>query len=130
MFYTYDFKLKKYTKKVSLNIKDFMIPVVFAHLIMGDGNFKSDTNIIRIYTNSFTKQDVDLLSEAIKRKLGIKTELLHDRNNQYIIIRKDQLAVTRSIIQKYMHTSLLYRIGINKSLNEIAFSYIENFDEI
>lgn len=108
-----------------------MSPIVLAHLIMGDGNFKFDSNIIRIYTNSFTKQEVEILSEAITFKLGIKTEKIHDRNNRFIlIIRKDQLESTKILIQKYMHSSMLYRIGINRPVKEIGFSYIENIDDI
>lgn len=129
MFYLYNFKLKKHIKKLPLNIKNLITPIVFAHLIKGDGNFKSDANIIRIYTNSFTKQEVELLSEAIILKLGIKTEVVLDRNIQYIIIiKKNQLEATRSIVQKYMHISMLYRIGINKPINNIAFTYNENID--
>lgn len=39
-----------------------MSPVVLAHLIMGDGNLKLLDEIIHIYTNSFTKGEVELLS--------------------------------------------------------------------
>lgn len=59
---------------------------------MGDGNLKLPDKILRIYTNSFTKQDVELLGSAITEKLDIKTKVVHDRNNQYIItISKNEL---------------------------------------
>lgn len=58
LFYIFDLKYKKFIKIVLLNIEYFMTPVVLAHLIMGDGNFKSPDRIIRIYTNSFSKIDV------------------------------------------------------------------------
>lgn len=68
------------TKIVPINIVDFLDPIVLAYLIMSDGNFNS--NRIRIYTNSFTKLEVQLLSKAITTKLNIITGVAHDRNNQ------------------------------------------------
>lgn len=59
---------KGYTKIVPLNIDDLMSPVVLAHLIMGDGNFKPKDHIIRIYTNSFTHEDVKRLAYSITKK--------------------------------------------------------------
>ena len=45
----------KYIKIIPQNIKQYMDPVVLAHLVMGDENLKPEDNIIRIYTNSFIK---------------------------------------------------------------------------
>jgi hypothetical protein len=59
-----------------------MTPVVLAHLIKGDGNLKGGEGIIRIYTNSFTRLEVEKL--AITSKLNIRTKAVHDRNGQYI----------------------------------------------
>lgn len=55
LFYSIDEVTQKYVKRVPENIRSLMTPVVLAHLIMGDGNLKTGDNIIRIYTNSFTK---------------------------------------------------------------------------
>lgn len=59
-----------------------MDAVVLAYLIQSDGNFSS--NRIRIYTNSFTKSEVNLLANSITTKLNIVTGtgIAHDRNNQ------------------------------------------------
>lgn len=102
-----------------------------AHLIMGDGNYLSERNVIRIYTNSFTKDNVDLLSNIIYSNLYIKNKVVHDRNNQYIImIEKESINHTREIIMPYMHPSMLYKLGIkeaNISLNKFDyFSIINN----
>lgn len=50
-----------------INIEDLMTPVVLAHLIMVDGNLKSPDNILRIYTNSFSKKEVEKLAEVITK---------------------------------------------------------------
>ena len=66
MFYTYDYTYNKYIKILPLNIKDLMTPVVLAHLIMGDGNFKVIDKIIRIYTNSFSEKSTNISRCNIK----------------------------------------------------------------
>lgn len=87
----------------------------------GDGNLKKGDNIIRIYTNSFTKQDVERLAKAITNKLGIATKAVHDRNNQYMLtISRIELDKVRELIGPHMHPSMLYKLGIN--------SGNENFD--
>jgi hypothetical protein len=114
MFYIYDKILKRYIKIVPYNIEDIMTPVVLAHLIMGDGNLKSKDKILRIYTNSFLKKDVERLGNAITNKLGIVTKITLDRNNQYMLtISRNQLEKVRSIILPYMHISMLYKLDID-----------------
>ena len=38
---------------------------------MSDGNFDKSRNRVRIYTNSFSKQEVEILADSIKNKLDI-----------------------------------------------------------
>jgi len=118
MFYVFDDKSKRYIKIIPHNIEDHMTPVVLAHLIMGDGNLKPKDNIIRIYTNSFSKKDVELLSTSINNKLGIITKVTYDRNNQYILtISKNQLEAVKTMILPYMHKSMLYKLDLNSDNN-------------
>lgn len=82
MFYKLDIHLNKNIKIIPQNIGDFMNPIVLAFLIMTDGNFDKGRNRVRIYTNSYTKEDVEILAKAINDNLNIYTGVLHDRNNQ------------------------------------------------
>jgi hypothetical protein len=77
-------KNKENVKILPENIDSLMTPVVLAHLIMGDGNLKKGEGIIRIYTNSLTKLEVEKLAITITSKLDIRTKAVHDRNGQYI----------------------------------------------
>ena len=89
--------------------------VSLAHLIMGDGNYLKERNIIRIYTNSYIQSDVISLSNIMKENLSINSKVIHDRNNQYIIvIEKDNIDLIRKIILPYIHPSMLYKLGIQK----------------
>lgn len=132
MFYKLNENTNKFTKVIPDNIEELITPVVLAHLIMGDGNLKPKDNILRIYTNSFTKQDVERLAEAITNKLGIATRVVHDRNEQYmLVISKDQLETVRSIIVPYMHMSMLYKLGLDlKESNGSYFKMENHLDEI
>ncbi len=100
-----------------------MSPVVLAHLLMGDGNLKQPDKIIRIYTNSFTRVEVDLLALAITRKLNILTKVVHDRNNQYMItISKSQLPLVQEVLKPHMHPSMYYKIDLERDDSE-SFNY-------
>ena len=103
----------KLIKIIPLNIEQYMSPVVLAHLIMGDGNFKIKDGIIRIYTNSFSKKEVEILALAITNKLDVCTKVVHDRKDQYIItISKNQLIKVRELLLKYRHPSMYYKLGL------------------
>ena len=92
----------KFIKIVPTNISEYVNPIVLVYLIMSDGNFDKSRNRIRIYTNSFTKQEVEILAESIKIKLGIYVGVLHDRKDQWIItIGAKQLELLRKLVLPY-----------------------------
>jgi len=82
MFYEFNVDLNKYVKIIPNDIIEFMDPIVLAYLIMTDGHFDKGRNRVRIYTNSYSKEDVKKLALAINEKLKIYTGVLHDRKNQ------------------------------------------------
>jgi hypothetical protein len=93
---------------------------------MGDGNLKLPDEILRIYTNSFSKEEVELLASAIYNKLNIQTRVSHDRNNQYMItISKSQLPFMRELLKVHMHHSMYYKLGL-----ELRDSEISNYKDI
>lgn len=113
LFYKLDSNTNKYIKIVPKNIIDFMDPIVLAYLIQGDGNFDKGRNRVRIYTNSYTKSEVENLALAINTKLNIYAAVLLDRKDQWIItIGAKNLELLRNIVTPHFHQSMLYRIGI------------------
>ena len=110
LIYYYELFYVEGKKLIPSNI-ELITPVGLAHLIKGDGNLKQPDKIIRIYTNSFTKQDVELLALAIINKFNVKTRVVHVRNNQYIIIiSKSELSKVNNLIKDYMHPYMFYKI--------------------
>ena len=113
MFYKFNHLTNKYVKIVPDNIIDLMVPIVLAYLIQGDGNFDKNRNRVRIYTNSYKKQEVENLALAIKTKLNIYTAPLHDRKDQWILtIGANNLEVLRKIVLPYFHPTMYYRLGL------------------
>jgi hypothetical protein len=113
----------KFIKVIPLNIEELLSPVVLAHLLMGDGNIKQPDKIIRIYTNSFSHEEVSRLALAITRKLNILTKVVHDRNNQYMItISKSELYLVQELIKPHIHPSMYYKIDLDSNGLE-SFNY-------
>ena len=113
MFYKFNPLTNKYVKIVPTNINDLMDPIVLAYLIQGDGNFDQSRNRVRIYTNSYQKQEVENLALAIQTKLNIYTAILHDRKDQWILsIGAKNLDLLRKIVIPYFHSTMLYRLGL------------------
>lgn len=130
MFYRYNEDTKRYVKIIPENMYELMTPVVLAHLISGDGNLQKGSNIIRIYTNSFTKLEVENLASIISSKLGIDTKAAHDRNGQYMLkISKSQLDKVRKLIGPFMHPSMQYKLGV-KVDSTVGFNYRNIMDQI
>jgi hypothetical protein len=127
MFYIWDENSQRYVKIIPKNIDSLITPVVLAHLIMGDGNLKKGESIIRIYTNSFTRLEVEMLASTITSRLGIETKAVHDRNGQYMLsIKKSQIEKVRLLLSPYMHPSMAYKLGISG----IEFCYEKIKDQI
>lgn len=120
LFYAAVENSQRYVKIIPETIESLMTPVVLAHLIMGDGNLQKNNGIIRIYTNSFTKLEVEMLARAISNKLGIITRVVHDRNDQYMLcISRSQLDKVITQLEGHMHPSMLYKLGITNNSFDI-----------
>jgi len=131
IFYKKNNKKNKWEKIVPIELKQCFNPISLAHLIMGDGNYLKEKNIIRIFTNSFVKNDVELLSRIIKDRIGINSKVIYDRNNQYIIvIEKDDIIITRNLLLPFMHPSMLYKLGIKNQDFNYKFNYLNIINDI
>ena len=118
-----------YKRKVGSYIFKKIVPVELK------SNFSAlEKNIIRIFTNSFIKEDVIFLSNIIMENLNIENKVIYDRKNQYIIkIEKDNINKLRNIILPYMHPSMLYKLGINDLIlnkEEVKFDYYNIISDI
>jgi len=114
----------KFEKIVPMELKNNFNAITLAHLIMGDGNYLNTRNIIRIYTNSYSEKDVRLLSNIIRDNLGIDTKVVFDRKDQYIIVIEN-ISHTRDLLLPYMHSYMLYKLGINENILPDSLDMLE-----
>jgi hypothetical protein len=70
----HDLFYKDKKKVVPSNIQDLLTPLGLAHLVMGDGFFHSN-GVVIISSESFSKEEQELLIIALDLKLGIKASL-------------------------------------------------------
>lgn len=79
MFYVTNQATGRAVKVVPQNIAELLTPVALAYLIMADGNYDRGRNRVRIYANSFSKEEVTLLATAIQLNFGIYAGVLADK---------------------------------------------------
>ena len=67
---------------------------------------------VRIATNSFTKEEVELLKLALETKFNIKSTL-HKNNERYILyIKQESIPLLKNLVLPYMVPSMLYKLGL------------------
>lgn len=101
-------------KKVPLNIKDILTCKGLAQWIMDDGG--ADGNGLRLYTNSFTIKDVELLKSALFENFNIKAQISHvnrKRNpDQYkLYVPVESMDRLRDLVKDYILPSMHYKLN-------------------
>nr|NP_803522.1 orf221 [Monoblepharella sp. JEL15]AAO64967.1 orf221 [Monoblepharella sp. JEL15] len=100
------------TKIVPITIKDLLNPRVLAYWIMDDGNMITSGGT-QLCTDSFTKDEVILLEQAIQSNFKLHTRLEEHgvgSGKWRIIIPVRQVTSLASIVGPYMHSSLKYKV--------------------
>lgn len=97
-------------KKIPLNIGELLTARSLAYWIMDDGG--QDPGFI-LNTNSFTKEEVELLIKVLDENFGIKGKLRPRKAGQYVIyFSKSKITKIREIVAPYIHLSMLYKVTI------------------
>ena len=106
LFYPGDHKI------IPLNISDLLTPIGLAYFSMDDGN-KSRNNFI-FNTNSYTLQEVELLSSVLKDKFNLDCTLqkYSTNKNQYRVnIRTKSVPLFKTLVSPYFHDSMRYKLN-------------------
>ena len=111
MFYSIEVKTNKYIKIVPLNIEDYLTPLALATWFMDDGSKLGSG--VRIATNCFKKQEVELLVRALDSKFNIKSTLHKNNNNYQLYIKKESIYKLRELVLPHMHKSMFYKLGLS-----------------
>lgn len=102
-------------KKVPLNIKEMLTCRGLAQWIMDDGG--ADGNGLRLYTNSFTIKDIELLKSVLFENFKINAQISHvnrKRNpDQYkLYIPVESMDRLRSLVKDHILPSMKYKLNL------------------
>jgi LAGLIDADG DNA endonuclease family len=107
-------------KIISSEIRNYLTPMAIAFLIMDEGGWVSGSKSVRIATNKFSLQEVELLRDIFKAKFNLdctiqllsKKEGNTPKDKYAIYIKVSSLPRLRELVLPYMHSSLLYKLGL------------------
>ncbi len=97
-------------KRVPKNIADLLTPLSLAVWICDDGGFKKPG--LRIHTNSFTQEEVILLSLALDTKFNIKSTLHKNQGNFVLYIEGKSMPLLKKLVLPYIIPSMRYKLGL------------------
>ena len=97
-------------KVVPENIYSILTPIALAHLIMGDGGFKSKG--IFLCTDSYSIQDVVRLMNVLIIRYDLKCTLHKSNENYRIYISRNSVHKVVRIVKPHLIPSMYYKIGI------------------
>lgn len=99
-------------KVIPKNIYNLLDPIAFAHLIMGDGGFKSKG--IFLCTDSYSIQDVVRLMNVLIIRYDLMCTLHKSGENNFrIYISRKSVTKVIDIVKPHIVPSMYYKLGIN-----------------
>jgi hypothetical protein len=97
-------------KVIPQNIYELLTPVALAHMIMGDGVAKPHGLIL--CTDSYSVQDVVRLMNVLIIRYELECTLrYHTLTQPRIYIRQRSMDKLQTIVQPFIYSSLLFKIG-------------------
>jgi hypothetical protein len=107
----YDLFYPNGVKIVPLTIAELLTPVGLAFWICDDGS-KSHYGVL-LHTDSYTLDEVTLLINVLKSNFGLNCRCQLKRPGQWnIVIPNRELTKLQALVSQYMHSSMLYKIGL------------------
>jgi hypothetical protein len=97
-------------KVIPANIANLLTPLALAIWIMDDGTWKNPG--VRIATNSFTKEEVELLSSALYTKYNLCCSLQKNNGNYQLYIKQESITLLKELVLPYMVPSMHYKLGL------------------
>lgn len=80
---------------------------------MDDGSFTGSG--LKLYTNAFTLEELNLLIEALNKNFSIKATInISNREKaQYTLyISKNQMQLVKDLVKDHMHEDMIYKLNI------------------
>jgi len=107
-------------KTIKPELINYLTPMSLAFLIMDDGCWVGGSKSVRIATNNFTREEVELLKSMFETKFGLNctVQLLSKKGgntpkDKYsIYVKVASIPKLRELVLPYMHPKMLYKLGL------------------
>lgn len=99
----------KFIKYISEDLINYLNPRVLAYLYMDDGSYALSG--FYLHTEGFTKLDVYRLAGMLHYQFGLKVTVQWHEGKPMVYISAKSKQLFISLIEKYIHPSMLYKIG-------------------
>lgn len=110
--YFHDLFYEDKTKIIPKNVVELLTPIGLAYLTMGDGFLIKEGGVM-LCTDSFTKEHVQLLADALTSRFGLSCTLRKRGDDAYrLYILKSSLPELRAIAGSFFVPSMLYKLGL------------------
>lgn len=116
-WYKYSNENNKYVKVLPAKFKEVLTETTLAYWIAGDGYFDKKKGVLYLYTNCFTKEEVNILCENIADKLEIEATIVRvnatSRSNEWTIrIARKNFKKVVDLVQTKIPKDFLYKLGL------------------
>lgn len=101
-------KSTQIVKRIPPTIETLLTPRVLAIWIMDDGVASSAG--VRLCTQGFSKEDLELLQQALFSKFGLMTTTHKSGANLVLYVSKKESALLYNLVDPYMHESMRYKL--------------------
>jgi hypothetical protein len=99
-------------KLVPLNIGELLTPLSLAYLICDDGGFSKRDRAVVISTQSFSKEEVNLLIGVLNQKFGLNCTINKNTNGFVIRIPSKSLPILQALLKNIMPGMMVHKIGL------------------
>jgi hypothetical protein len=99
-------------KIVPLNIEELLTPLGLVYWISDDGTYCKKHKYIRIATNSYSLQEVNLLLNVLRNKFNLTCYPIQDHTGYVITIAAKSVIYLQPILKPFMPFMMLHKIGL------------------
>lgn len=106
------YKNKKKVIPSEKYLYELLTPLALAIWIQDDGTWHYSS--LRIATNNFKFNEIEILKSVLYKKFKINCSIHHfTKSNQYqLYIKKESIDLVRNLTSSFFHESMLYKLGI------------------
>jgi len=104
-------------KRIPTNIAELLTPLSIAYWICDDGGWGG--NSTRLHTNSYTLEEVNMLTQALNDKFNLKCSIIKNGTGYYIRISSKSMPVLQNLMDPILPSMMRHKV-FGKSASTIS----------